>query len=175
MLLNDAGLIPSVNIFITCLGVNLMEKLTSHAQTKPATSRQMHRGIPVEQQLSNPPAHPKHPPRGVPALFPKSGETQTNPPTHPQTHPPQPPVQCELATKQSPGTTPVQRSAARRPMYSTHMHAHVHECGATGKNEGVATHQIPWCSRKCPSNAQKHSGPHTTAKSHEPAKPPPQN
>ena len=42
MLLNGAGSIPSVNIFITCLGVvNLKENLFSHAQTKPPTSRQI--------------------------------------------------------------------------------------------------------------------------------------
>ena len=38
MLLNDAGSILTVNVFITCLGlINLMEKLFSHGQTKPAT------------------------------------------------------------------------------------------------------------------------------------------
>ena len=41
-------------------------------------------------KLSNPPTHPKKrtPPPGVPALFPKSGGNQANPPTHPPTHPP---------------------------------------------------------------------------------------
>ena len=40
--LDNAGSIPTVGIFITRLGVvNLMEKWLFHAQTKPATRRQM--------------------------------------------------------------------------------------------------------------------------------------
>ena len=90
MLFNDAGSIPTVNIFITCLGVvNLMGKLFSQAQTKPATSRQMHREIPLKQQLSNPPTHPK---KLTPApTFPRIGG-KPDKPTQPSSDPGSPPV-----------------------------------------------------------------------------------
>ena len=56
--LNDAGSIPTVNISIACLGmVNLF-----HAQIKLASSKHMQREIPLNQQASNLPTHPKVPP-----------------------------------------------------------------------------------------------------------------
>ena len=80
MLLNDAGSIPTVNIFITCLGVvNLMEKLFSRAQTSlpqaDKCTKEFHKT--TAQQPTHPPQKAADPPP-PPVHAPKIGENQTN-------------------------------------------------------------------------------------------------
>ena len=145
MLLNDAGSIPTVNIFITCLGVvNLMEKLLSHAQINPATSKQMQRGFPLKQQLSHPPTHPPQK-RGVPALctFPKI-RVKPDKPTHPSSNPPPPPprVQYQPATEQSPVAKARHTNAHTNTHAQTRAYAGAHTPTHIGRVSAQLVHRV---------------------------------